>query len=198
MQGLPSVNPLSLLLSGLGEKGDVNQVIVKDCGSRPLLARVSIHGVSADGVVDTAAGITIIGGKVFALLAASARLRKRNLKPSDKVPRTYDQKVFHLDGRMEIEISFEGKVMKTTVHIKIDAPDQLLLSEGVCKQLGIINYYPSQLSLGIPETTANYKKPGLVPSIRVCLLQSLRLPQGKTAVVSVQAETQQHPTSRPY
>jgi len=31
--------------------------------------------------------------------------------------------------------------MKTAVHIKMDAVDQLLLSEGVCRQLGIISYH---------------------------------------------------------
>ena len=70
--------------------------------------------------------------------------------------------------------------MKTTVYIKMDAPDQLLLSEGVCRQLGIVTCHPSLLSQGAPETTA--KKPGLVPRVRVCLLQSLlplRIAQGE-------------------
>ena len=31
--------------------------------------------------------------------------------------------------------------MKTSVYIKMDAYDQLLLSEGVCRQLGIISYH---------------------------------------------------------
>ena len=32
--------------------------------------------------------------------------------------------------------------MKTPIYVKIDAFDQLLLSEGVCRQLGIISYHP--------------------------------------------------------
>ena len=101
--------------------------------------------------------------------------------------------MFGLDGPMEMEISFAGKVMKTTVYIKMDAPDRLLLSEGVCRQLGIVNYHPSLLSQGASETTA--KEPALVPSVRVCPLQSLKLPQCKS-VVSDQAEAQQHPRRR--
>ena len=33
--------------------------------------------------------------------------------------------------------------MTTTVYVKMDARDQLLLSEGVCSQLGILHYHPS-------------------------------------------------------
>ena len=53
------------------------------------------------------------------------------MKP-DKTPRTYDQKPFTLDGRMELEVQFEDKAMHTPIYIKMDARDQLLLSEGVC------------------------------------------------------------------
>ena len=130
-----------------------------------------------------------MGGKLFAHVVASARLQKKNFNHPDKAP-TYNQKVFRLDGCMEMAISFADKVMKTTVYVKMDAPDQLLLSENVCRQLGIANYHPSPLSQGAPETTA--KEPGLVPSVPVCILQSLTLPPGKSAVVSIQAETQLH------
>jgi len=43
---------------------------------------------------------------------------------------------------MQLEISFGEKKMKTSVYIKMDAYDQLLLSEGVCRQIGIIVYHP--------------------------------------------------------
>ena len=32
--------------------------------------------------------------------------------------------------------------MKTPVYIKMDAPEELLLSEGECRQLNIIIYHP--------------------------------------------------------
>lgn len=42
---------------------------------------------------------------------------------------------------MDLEISFDGKVLCTPIYIKMDAHDQLLLAEGVCSQLGIIEYH---------------------------------------------------------
>ena len=68
--------------------------------------------------------------------------RKKELKPPDKKPRTYDQHMFTLDGRMDLDITFDGKTMCTPVYIKMDAQDQLLLAEGVCQQLGIVSYHP--------------------------------------------------------
>ena len=180
------VNPLSLLFSESDEDGDVKQVMVTDSGSHPQLARVNVMGVPADGVVDTAADITIMGGKLFAMVASSARLRKKDFKPPDKVPRTYDRKVFQLNGRMEMEIAFAGKAMRTMVYIKMDAHDQLLLSEGVCRQLGIVTYHPSLLSQDRPDDTV--EEPTLVPSVRVRLLQS---PPNQSAAVLVEVEDQQ-------
>lgn len=65
--------------------------------------------------------------------------------------------------------------MRTPVYVKMDAKDQLLLSEGVCNQLRIITYHsvvsdtqhdvPDQLS---PSVT--------VPCVRVKLLHTVRIP----------------------
>lgn len=75
-----------------------------------------------------------------------ARLKKRNFKQADKVPRTYDQRPFSLDGKMDLDITFcDTTPLKTPVYVKLDAPKQLLLSEGVCRQLGIISYHPEIL-----------------------------------------------------
>jgi len=41
-----------------------------------------------------------------------------------------------LHGRMDLQVAFDGKVLVTPIYIKMDAHDQLLLSEGVCSQLG--------------------------------------------------------------
>ena len=90
-------SPLTLLLSD-SEEEVVKQVHVSNGSSRSQLARVDIHGIPADGVVDTAADITIMGGKLFALVAAVAKLRKSNFKKPDIVPRNYDGREFHLDG----------------------------------------------------------------------------------------------------
>ena len=40
---------------------------------------------------DTGADITIMGGKLFKKVAAAARLKKRDFKKPDGVPRTYDR-----------------------------------------------------------------------------------------------------------
>ena len=44
---------------------------------------------------------------------------------------------------MELEITFGEKSIETPVYVKMDAREhQLLLSEGVCRQLGIVQYHP--------------------------------------------------------
>ena len=179
-----SPSPISLLFSDSDGEG-VRQIRVTDSGSCSQLARVDIHGVPADGIVDTAADITIMGGKLFALVAATARLRKRNFRKPDKVPRNYDGREFQLDGCMEMKISFGGKTLTTTVHIKMDANTQLLLSEGVCRQFGIITYHPSLTS----GRKKNQKETTIVPSIRVRLIQALKLPPSQSAVVPIRVDS---------
>ena len=176
-------SPLELLFSDSDDEG-VRQICVEDNGSCPRLARVGVHGVPADGIVDTAADITIMGGKLFALVATTAKLRKRNFKKPDKVPRNYDGREFHLDGCMEMEIAFQDKTIATTVYIKMDAVDELLLSEGVCRQLGIVTYHPSV----VPRKTTK-PKAAMVPSIKVSLIQSLKLPPSQSALVPVKLES---------
>ena len=78
-----NVSPLSLLFSESEDEGDVKRVTVTDHGRCPQFARVDVQGV-----IDTAADVTIMGGKLFALVASSARHRKKDFKPPDRVPRT--------------------------------------------------------------------------------------------------------------
>jgi len=94
------------------------------------------------GIIDTAVDITIMGGKLFQKVAGAAKLKKKHFKPPGLTPRTYDQTPFTLDGHMELDVEFNDKKMKTTVYIKMNSHDQLLLSEGVCRQLGIVQYHP--------------------------------------------------------
>ena len=167
------------------EDESVKQIRVEDNGSHPQLARVDVHGVPADGIIDTAADITIMGGKLFALIATAAKLRKRNFRKPDKVPRNYDGREFCLDGCIEMDITFHEKTITTTVYIKMDAVDQLLLSEGVCRQLGIVMYHTSV----VPRKTTR-PKVATVPSIKVRLVQSLKLPPSQCALVPVKLESQ--------
>ena len=110
-----------------------------DKGSNSQYSEVFIQDVPAEGLIDSGAKITIMGGELFKKVATVNRLKKKDFKP-DKIPKTYSRETFTLDGVMELHVSFGERTMKTSVYIKMDAYDQLLLSEGVCRQLGIISY----------------------------------------------------------
>ena len=140
-----SVAARDVLYSSDSDGGEIQTVRVEDRGSKPRHVSVQVEGVPAEGVIDTGADITIIGGDLFRRVAAVARLKKKNLKEADKIPRTYDQRPFSLDGKIDMNITFDGMTMRTPVYVKLDAPEQLLLSEGVCRQLRIITYHPEVL-----------------------------------------------------
>ena len=123
------------------DSGEVKRVQVNDKGSQSQSAVIEIEGVPARGVVDTGSDITIIGGALFKHVATMARLCKKHFKPPDRSPHTYNHQPFSLDGRMDLNISYGDKTMVTPIYMKVDAPDQLLLSEGVCRQLGIVSYH---------------------------------------------------------
>ena len=190
---------------------NVRTVHITDKGSIPQCVRVQVQGVPAYGLIDSGADITIIGGTLFKKVAAVAKLRKRDFKQADKVPRTYDQRPFQLDGRMDLDIEFMDLTMTTAVYIKMDAHDQLLLSEGVCRQLGILQYHPSverwrggrkgqatptyttspqdapqgdtpPTTMGSPQ---NPSQGAVVPTVRVNLLQSTQILPHQSKVVEV-------------
>ena len=119
-----------------------------------------------------------MGGVLFQKVASVARLKKRNFKLPDITPHGYDQRPFKLDGRMELEVEFGDKTMKTVVYIKMDAQDQLLLSEGVCRQLGLVMYHPDvQVWRGgkdkKPPTES--KDVAIVPMVRAKPVNSVRV-----------------------
>ena len=105
-------------------------------------AKEIIGGVPLYSILDSGADITIMEGTAFKQVATVAKLRKRDFKPSYKTPKNYDLKLFHVDGMTKVDIEFQGKTMNTCVYVKMDAPEELLLSEGVCQQLSIISYHP--------------------------------------------------------
>ena len=95
-----------------------------------------------EGMIESGSDITILGGEMFKQVSTIARLHKKDFKSPDKQPWTYNQQTFHIDGKVEVDISFYDMTKKTAVYVKVDAPKQLLLSEGVCHQLGILIYHP--------------------------------------------------------
>ena len=67
--------------------------------------------------------------------------------------------------------------------MKLDAHDPLLLSEGVCRQLGIITYHPDVVILEKDKKKSGEVEEVVVPMVRVQLLQSVRiLPQQSMTV----------------
>ena len=79
-----------------------------------------------------------------------------------------------MDGKLELDIAFEGKAIQTSVYIKMDSSYQLFLSEGVCRQLGIITYHPSVRMKKKPSTGET--PPVGVPMVRVKLVKSISVP----------------------
>ena len=72
--------------------------------------------------------------------------------------------------------------MKTPVYVKMDAPEQLLLSEGVFRQLGIITYHTEvqpieRVKADKPtQIRKTAKEDGcVVPTVRVCLVKDVRI-----------------------
>ena len=57
---------------------------------------------------------------------------------------------------MEVTINFEDERVRTTVYVKIQAPDSLLLSEVICQELGIVKCHPSVKPLE-KQSTLNVK-----------------------------------------
>ena len=114
------------------KEGDIKTVRVKDRGSKPRKVLVDIQGVPATGVIDSGADITIMGAELFKLVASVARLKKSAFKKPDKTPYTYDHQPFSLDGKLELDVTFDDRTMHTSVYVKMDAYDSLLYSLKVC------------------------------------------------------------------
>ena len=117
-------------------------VDLADDGS-PQSATVKIEGVSVTGIIDTGSDIIIISGDMFKTVIAKAGLKKVEFKTANKQAFTYNKQRITLDGQMDVDISFGDKQVRATVYVKTEALDPLLLSEAICRQLGIIHYHPN-------------------------------------------------------
>ena len=184
-------DPMQYLQSdGSDDETEIRQVRVHDRGSKSRCVRVVVQGVPMYGIVDTAADITIMGGEAFKQVAAAAKLKKKDFKPPDQVPHNYDRRPFQLDGRVNLDIEFSDKAMTTPVYVKMDAHEQLLLSEGVCRQLEIISYHPEVQVFPPPKEKESGAKiadqPCQVPSVRVQLVKGVRVPPNRSVLVEAQ------------
>ena len=100
------------------DDSEVQAVRVTNGGSVSQCVRLRIQGVPVFGIIDSRADITIMGGELFKKIAATARLKKRDFQAPDKVPRTYDQQPFTLDGCMDLNVTIGDNTMKTPVYLK--------------------------------------------------------------------------------
>ena len=160
-----------------------------DRGSKTQRVTVLVQGVPMYGVVDSTADLTIIGGDAFKQVAAAAKLKKRDFKSPDQLPHNYDRRPIHLDGRINLDIEFLEKTMSTPIYVKMDAHEQLLLSEGVCRQLGIITYHPEVQTRpptkpvecsSVPKDSGGLCQ---IPSVKVQLVKSVKLPPNHSVMV---------------
>lgn len=100
---------LGLLMSD-SEEQQVNLVQVHDEGSGVKATVLQVQGVPTIGVTDCGLDITIIGEELLAKVALTACLRKRDFKKADKIPRTYNQRTFTLDGRLDLASNSQVRV----------------------------------------------------------------------------------------
>ena len=61
----------------LDSEEEVRIVRVKDLGSKPRYAEVTVQGVPASGINDSGADITIMGQDLFQKVATTARLKEK-------------------------------------------------------------------------------------------------------------------------
>ena len=181
-------NPLSYLQSSDDSDVDPQCKVVRVPfeGSRPRSVLVEVQGVPAVGIVDTGADISIMGADLFKTIAAATKMKKRHLKPVDKAAFTYDNRPIKLNGKLELDIVFGGKTVTTPIYLKMDAGDQLLLSEGICSHLGIVSYHPSVMSK--KRGTPPAKQPVRVPIVHVRLVESVSVPPLRSVPVQVRLD----------
>ena len=91
-------------------------------------------------------------------------------------------------------ISFDGKVLRTPIYIKMDAHDQLLLAEGVCSQLGIVEYHKDVwpgTKVNMEAIKAHELKAIDAPLLSVKQVRMSReatIPAGKAVIIPVTIE----------
>ena len=104
---------------------------------------------------------------------------------------------------MDLEVGFDDKVVKTPIYIKMDAHDQLLLSEGVCSQLGIVEYHDNvwpgrELGTNSVPETGNVSGEATVPIVRtfhVRFLESVTVPATKVVTIPVYVSKDKPPVN---
>ena len=93
---------------------------------------------------------------------------------------------------MDLKVTFDDKTIVTPIYIKMNAHDQLLLSEGICSQLGILEYHknvwPGHELLSDSSARSSEAVVPAVRIFRVSLSEPVTIPANKTSVVAVRME----------
>ena len=118
-----------------------------------------VEGVPIVGLIDTGFDITIMRGDQFYDMMKEANLNINHLKPTEQRTCTYDQKPITLDGQIDMKITFGEKTIVSTVFVKLVAPDKLLLSENVCRMLGVVSYHPDVQPVDEPGSASIVNDP---------------------------------------
>ena len=157
--------------------------------SKSRHVKVKIEGIPVTGIIDTGSDITIISGELFKNDVVAAQLSSEAFKRANK---TYSGQPIALDGQMDVTISFESHDIRTTIYVKLQAPDQLLLSESVCRELGIVKYHSlvdsveSEVMEGsdLRQESSNNKSENTTAKVK--MIRTVRIPANHAAVVPIQ------------
>ena len=84
-------------------------------------------------------------------------------------------------------MNLDDKTINTPIYVKMDADDDLLLSEGVCRHLGIVMYHPSIRNKEVKQDNEIHSS---ARSVRVSLVDSVRLTPCKETLVTVKVDSQ--------
>ena len=178
-------DPLQYLYSSNSDDPGVLQVRVCDKGSKAHCVKVSVQGVPMYGVVDSGVDITIIVGEMFKRVAAAAKLCKRDFKPPNRTQHNYDQQPFHVNGRVDLDVSFLDKTMNMSIYVKMDAHEPSLLSEGVCRQMGIISNLIMQTMMIPWSLSLSYRVNNHLNVKFLQLESSIKVPPNQTIMAEV-------------
>ena len=99
---------------------------------------------------------------------------------------------------IEVDVEFQDKAMKTPIYVKMDAPEGLLLSEGVCRQLGIIDYHPEVQSATESSGKEITKTAGAVQTVRIRLVQDVHLVPNECVTARVQLDVDMGTMMQPW
>ena len=82
-----------------------------DNGRESRCVEVKIEGVPVTGLIDTGSDITIVRGDLLYHIVSTAGLEASKIRSVDQMACTYDQKPITLDGKIDLNISFDENTL---------------------------------------------------------------------------------------